>query len=183
MPEDRQDNSNPPPPDDASPRGSPAEPGDGASDAQSQPARPHNELAEWRDKYFRVMADFQNFQRRSLQNEANARQYAVAGLVERFIPVLDHFDVALSHDPGKASGEQVMQGVRVIREEFIRTLQRAGVRLIEPKPNDEFRPGQHEAIMQQPGEGVQSGRVAMCYQPGYAIGEQVVRAAKVGVAP
>lgn len=188
MPEDCQDNTDQNPPQGAAPEGAiPSRADEGGDEAiaraQDQLGRLQGELAEWRDKYFRVMADFQNYQRRSLQNEASVRQYAVAGLVERFIPVLDHFDVALSHDPGKASGEQVMQGVRVIREEFIKTLQRAGVRLIEPRPNDEFRPGQHEAIMQQPGEGVQSGRVAMCYQPGYAIGEQVIRAAKVGVAP
>ena len=76
-----------------------------------------------------------------------------------------------------------MQGVRVIREEFIKALTRLGVRLIEPAPGDEFRPGQHEAIMQQGAEGVRSGHVAMCFQPGYALGEQIIRAAKVGVAP
>jgi molecular chaperone GrpE len=101
--------------------------------------------------------------------------------------VIDHFDIALTQDPARASAQQIMDGVRVIREELIRALARHGVSMICPAPNDEFQPGRHEAIMQQPAEGVEPGCIAACYQPGYALREgdveRIIRAAKVAVAP
>lgn len=183
MHEERQDNPAPSTPPEGQGASRAGEGEAAMDDAQARLSRLQSELAEWRDKYLRSIADFQNFQRRALQHEQSARQQGVAGAVERLIPVLDHFDVALGMDPGRARAEQVMQGVRVIREEFIKALTRLGVHLIEPVPGDEFRPGLHEAIMQQPAEGVRSGHVAMCFQPGYALSEQIIRAAKVGVAP
>ncbi len=141
------------------------------------------ELADWRDKYLRAIADFQNYQRRAIQNEQVAKQQGISSVVQNVVTVLDHFDLALAHDVNNASAEQVIAGVRVIREELIKALTRAGVRIIEPQPNDDFQPGQHEAIMQQDVDGVESGRVAMMFQPGYAMGDRIIRAAKVSVAP
>ncbi len=66
---------------------------------------------------------------------------------------------------------------------MLKAIASTGVRIIAPKPNDEFQPGQHEAIMQQAMEGVAKGNVAMLFQPGYALGERIIRPAKVGVAP
>ena len=57
------------------------------------------------------------------------------------------------------------------------------VTTIRPEPNDEFTPGRHEALAQMPREGVKPGRVVEVYQPGYALGDRVLRAAKVIVAP
>jgi molecular chaperone GrpE len=65
----------------------------------------------------------------------------------------------------------------------VRVLELHGVALINPKPNDEFDPNRHSAIMQQAAEGVEPGRVSATYQPGYALGDRVIRSAKVAVAP
>lgn len=154
-------------------------PGDPAAEV----ARAQAEVAEWRDKYLRSIADFQNYQRRALQNEADAKKQGISSAVQNIVNVMDHFDLALAHDPGKASAEQVIQGVRVIREELLKALVSTGVRIISPKPNDEFQPGQHEAIMQQSADGVAKGNIAMLFQPGYALGERIIRPAKVSVAP
>lgn len=149
----------------------------------SASARAEAEAAQWRDKYLRSIADFQNYQRRSLQNEAEARRGGIASVVNNVVGVMDHFDLALAHDVSKASAEQIVSGVKVIREELLKALTNSGVRIIGPKPNDEFQPGQHEAIMQQPADGVGSGRISLLFQPGYALGERIIRPAKVGVAP
>lgn len=151
--------------------------------AEGELARLQAEGDELRNKYLYLMADFQNYQRRSLQNERVAREGGIASAIASVLPVVDHFDLALGLSADQASAEQIIQGVRVIREELIKAIQQSGVRVISPAPNDEFTPGTHEAIMQQPAEGVQSGRVAATFQPGFAIGERVIRPAKVSVAP
>lgn len=145
------------------------------------------ERDERNQAYLRTLADFQNYQRRALLNEQTARVEGVSKVVERIFGVLDHFDLALGQDTSKASAEQIIHGVKLIRDEFSKVLASLGVGLINPQPNDEFVPGRHEAVMQQPAEGVEPGRVVACFQPGYTLnaqtGERVLRAAKVSVSP
>jgi molecular chaperone GrpE len=146
-----------------------------------------SELEAAKSRSMRLMADFQNFQRRAANNEVVAKQSGISSVATSVVGVLDHFDVALRQDLDRASAQQILEGVRVIREELLRSLSKHGVAIIEPRPNDEFRPGIHEAVMQQPMEGVESGCVSMCLQPGYVLregdAERVIRAAKVSVAP
>ncbi len=153
------------------------------ADMQGELARLHAEVEDARQKYLRTLADFQNFQRRAYQNEQAARQGGIASVVERLVTVIDHFDMALAQDLSLASAQSVVDGVRAIRDEFLKTLQQSGVRLIAPAPGEEFTPGTHEAIMQMPAEGVEPGRVAKVFQAGYALGDRVIRAAKIAVAP
>jgi len=142
------------------------------------------ELDEAKSRALRVMADFQNYQRRALQNEVQAKRDGIASTVASVVPVLDHFDIALGHDAGSATAEQVMEGVRVIREELLKALTQHGVSVIFPKPNDDFEPGRHEAIMQRPADGVDQGRIVQTFQAGYVLGtDRVLRPAKVVVSP
>jgi molecular chaperone GrpE len=145
------------------------------------------ERDEHNQRYLRTLADFQNYQRRALQNEQSARVEGMSKVVERVFGVLDHFDLALTQDTSKASAEQIVQGVKLIRDEFSKVLASLGVGVISPRANEEFVPGRHEAVMQQPAEGVEPGRVVACFQPGYTLnspaGERVLRAAKVSVSP
>ncbi len=158
-----------------------------------QLTRAQAERDEANAKYLRTLADFQNFQRRSHQNEQVARAQGVASVVESLVPVLDHFDVALSQDPGNPAAEAVLSGIRLIREEFIKVLGAHGVSLINPVRGEEFVPGRHEAVMTQHLDDVEPGRIVSTLQPGYAMkapvhaaghtgpGERVIRAAKVVV--
>ncbi len=146
-----------------------------------------NELAREREelnnKLLRSVADFQNFQRRAAINEREAGVQARAGVVQSVIPVMDHFDLALGQDPSKTTPEQIIGGVKVIRDELFKTLESFGVSRIEPKAGDEFDPHQHEAMLRQPAEGVEPGHVVLLLSVGYRLGERVVRPAKVAVAP
>ncbi len=141
------------------------------------------ERDEFESKYRRALADFQNYQRRAAQNEQEARLSGVRSVVEPVVNVVDHFDLALQLDPGKTSAEQVMGGVRVIRDELFKVLQSHGVSVIQPEIGEAFTPGRHEAVMQHAAEGVSGGGVSMVMQAGYAIGDRVLRPAKVAVAP
>jgi molecular chaperone GrpE len=134
-------------------------------------------------KLIRAIADHQNYQRRAANNERDAREMAVRGVVSSLIPLIDQFELALMQDPAKVSGETITMGVRMIRDEFVRTLSGYGVSPISPQVGDEFRPGDHEAMMQMAAEDVQPGHISMVMNTGYKLGERVVRPAKVGVAP
>lgn len=144
------------------------------------------ELAEERDKmeghYRRALADLANLQRRMPAREQEARQAALKGVLTGFISVVDHFDHALSQNPQTSSAEQILDGVRVIRDEFLRVLANLGVTTFAPAVGDQFEPGKHEAIMQQPTTDAEPGRIAATLQVGYALRDWVVRPAKVALA-
>lgn len=161
-----------------------------SSELQAKVTKLEQDLAEANSRALRAMADFQNYQKRSLMNESIAKASGVAGVVTGVVTVLDHFDLALQQDTTKVTAEQLIGGVKVIREELIRVLQLHGVGIVNPKPGDDFVPGIHEAIMQQQAEGIAPGKVVATFQAGYTLaggaaggGERVLRPAKVSVAP
>lgn len=145
------------------------------------------ELDDAKTRALRIMADFNNYQRRAMQNEIAAEQQGSAAVAMSVVPVIDHFDQALTLDPATSSAQQVIDGVKVIRDELLKALGKHGVRVLNPARGEQFVPGVHEALMQQPAEGVDSGCVVQVYQSGFALqtptGERVLRPAKVVVAP
>lgn len=154
---------------------------------ENQIAELKSQVDEANSRALRTMADFQNYQRRALHNESVARQQGSGAVVMGVVNVLDHFDMALNQDLQKASPEQILSGVKVIREELFKTLQQHGVVMISPQTNEEFVPGRHEAVMQQSAEGVAPGHVVATFRIGYAMtipgGERVLRPAQVSVSP
>jgi molecular chaperone GrpE len=131
----------------------------------------------------RALADFANFQRRARENEVRARQQGVTSVVRSLLPVMDHFDLALAQDPSKVSVEQLLGGVKIVRAEFVKLIESLGVTRIDPVPGDPLDPMRHEAMMRQPAPpGVEPGRVAAVFQPGYAMGDLIIRPAKVTIA-
>jgi len=156
-------------------------------DLENRIAELEGQLADANARAIRALADFQNFQRRSLQNEIAAKQDGVSGVVRGVVNALDHFDLALHLDPAKSTAEQIVGGVRVIRDELLKVLAQQGVSMINPADGDDFQPGRHEAIMQMQKDGVESGQVAQTLQAGYVLStagnDRVLRPAKVAVAP
>lgn len=138
---------------------------------------------ELSDKLLRMAADHQNFQRRASGNEREARTSATQGVVQSLIPLLDTFEMALMQDPEKVSSQMVIDGVKMIRDEFMRMLTGYGVSPINPSVGDEFNPAEHAAMMQQPADGIEPGHISLVMGIGFKLGERVVRPAKVGVVP
>jgi molecular chaperone GrpE len=145
------------------------------------------ELADVRGKYLMTLADYQNSQRRAVQNEAVAKDHGKGAVIQQVVAVMDHFDIAFQQDVTKMTAEQAVSGLRVIRDELMRVLQSLGVGMLSPARNDEFVPGRHEAVVQQSAEGVEPGRIVQTLQAGYTLsgptGDRVLRPAKVMVAP
>jgi molecular chaperone GrpE len=131
----------------------------------------------------RSQADFANFQRRSVENEARARTGGLIQLTRALMPVLDHFDLALAQDPSKLTVEQLAKSIEMTRAELQKALEQNGIARIDPTPGTTFDPLQHDAVMRQPADGIAPGCVSMRFQTGWRLGESVLRPAKVAVAP
>lgn len=141
------------------------------------------ERDDFRAKYQRALADYQNAQRRFTTDMAAAREAGVERVLSSLIPVLDHFDLALHQKTENVSAEQILAGVQMIRDEFSRAMGAFGVGVINPAPNDEFDPSRHEALSRLASAGVEPGRISSVYQVGYRVNDRVIRPAKVTVAP
>lgn len=131
----------------------------------------------------RALADFRNYQRRSIENEQQALSTGARNVIHSLLPVLDHFDLALNQDRDTSTVESVLNGVKIVRDEINKVLQLQGVEIISPQVGDEFDPNRHEAMMRQSAEGVEPNSIVMVMQPGYMMGDLVLRPAKVAVAP
>lgn len=142
-----------------------------------------SELSDLLGKYQRALADFQNYQRRALANEREARDQATRSVAQSILPVLDHCDLALAQDPAKATAEQMFMGVEAIRAELLKALAAFGITRIEPGRNDDFDPTRHSAVTRQEAPGVEPGHIVSTLQAGYTLGDRTVRPAMVAVAP
>ncbi|MEM1354311.1 MAG: nucleotide exchange factor GrpE [Planctomycetota bacterium] len=145
-----------------------------------------NQLQEERDdleqRLMRVSADYQNFARRAAHNVESAAQQKLMDIARALVTVLDHFDRALEADPETTSAQDLLGGVTIVKNELLAALGRFGIERLEVGPGDEFDPNRHEALMRQPSEDVQANHVTMQLQPGYTLGDKVVRPAQVSVA-
>lgn len=137
---------------------------------------------ELNTKYLTALADFQNFQRRSIENEREAKRQGITGVVGALLGVLDIFDLALKQDVRTASAESILQGVSMIRQQMSGALATVGVTAIDPKPGEDFDPHRHEAVAHLATPEVEPGKTFQTFQPGYALGDRVLRPAKVAVA-
>lgn len=130
----------------------------------------------------RALADFRNYQRRAAESELRAGQGGAAGVVRSLLAVIDHFDLALGQDTEQITVEQLLGGVRMVRDELLKTLETHGVERIDPACGDEFDPNLHQAMLHQPDDKVEPNHIVCVLQSGYQMGDLVLRPAKVTVA-
>ena len=155
---------------------------DANADEQTDPlAALEQQHAALNDKYLRLAADYQNFQRRSQQNVTQAREQQAMSMARDLLTVLDHFDNALAIDPEKSAASDLIKGVTIVRDELLRTLASHGIERIEAEPGEEFDPNRHEALMHQASEEHEPGSVAQQLQPGYVMQGKTLRPVKVAV--
>ena len=142
-----------------------------------------DELESVKEDRLRALAELSNNQRRANENEVRVSRAAVASALRSLITVSDQLDLALGQDIEQMTAEQFAAGVRLARDEFLKVLGDLGADRIVPEIGDEFDPQRHEAMLQQPAEGIESGHITMLMQPGFATEHHVLRPAKVAVAP
>ena len=149
------------------------------------PATPEelDALRAERDEYLalaqRKQAEFENFRKRMTRENAAAVDRGVSKLAAELLGALDHLELALR--AAEAEGGALYDGVRIVQQELLGALGRVGIQAFDPK-GEPFDPNEHEAMVQQPVEGAESGTVVETYQQGYRSGGGVLRPARVVVA-
>src|SRR6202035_631874 len=142
------------------------------------------ETAAQRDEYLalaqRTQADFENYRKRVARESASAQARGCILLAKELLPALDNLDRALE---AAAKDDPLLDGVRIVRSELSAALARTGIESFSPA-GEVFDPAVHEAVAtsEQPADGAASGIVVEVYQPGYRLGEAIIRPARVVVA-
>jgi len=149
-----------------------------ADDGTPAQAKVAPDTAEWRDRYLRTLADFDNYRKRSDREKQEFFKYALAGALRDLLPVLDNFDRALDH---AEEGDEFHRGVSLIYKQFFDVLQKHGVRVIE-EGNVKFDPNIHEAVVRVEDPSVPSHTVVQVLQKGYFLHDRLLRPAMVKVA-
>jgi molecular chaperone GrpE len=142
-----------------------------------------DELARKHDAYLRALAEVQNIQRRSIENEARARHSGIVQVANSLVPVLENMDLALAQDLSAMEPAKLAAAVTMLRAELLKAIERHGIVRIDPARGDAFDPHCHQAVMQQAADGVAPGCVVQCFQSGYRLGDHILRSAKVVVSP
>jgi molecular chaperone GrpE len=162
-------------PDAEAPVAAEAPPAGGAADGAGEP--------DYRDLYLRAVAETENVRKRARRDVAAAEARGLARFARELLPALDNFDRALAAaEAQEADAEHhLTKGIRLVQQDLVAALARLGIESYSPK-GELFDPHHHDAVAQQPVDGVESGTIVEVYQPGYRYGSDVLRAAKVVVA-
>lgn len=138
------------------------------------------ELEEQKDKYLRMMAEYDNFRRRSAKERDAAYTDAYCGALEAVLPVIDNLERAASYegsDPAK-----VTEGVKMTLDAFKAALERLGVEEIPAEPGGQFDPNLHNAVMHADDEERGENEITDVFAKGYRRGDRVLRHSVVKVA-
>jgi molecular chaperone GrpE len=149
------------------------------NDVEAQLERLKGENAQYLDRLARLQAEFDNFRKRSVREQQEFRDYALADALKQMLPILDSLDRALKTEG--ATAEDFRSGVDLIDRQFHQMLEKLGVEPIEAagKP---FDPTFHQAIQMVDTDDVPDNHVVDELQRGYKIRERLLRPAMVRVA-
>lgn len=140
------------------------------------PAQP-----DWKDRYARAMADFDNFRKRTLQEKADLIKSAASRAMVDLLPVVDDFERAIDAMHTTDDIDSMKEGIQLIYNKFIKYLESQNVKAIESN-GQPFDTDLHEAVTMFPAPSPElKGRVVDTTLKGYRIGDKVIRHAKVVV--
>lgn len=140
-----------------------------------------NEAAEYKDKYLRAHADFENSKKRLEKDKMNAVSYANESFAKDILAVMDSFENALaSMDESEDSSEvleKMKEGVTLTHEQLKKVLEKNHIKAVDCE--GEFDPEVHQAIMQVESDAHETGDVVQVMQKGYTIKDRILRPAMV----
>jgi molecular chaperone GrpE len=139
------------------------------------------QLAEQRDKYLRLAAEYDNFRKRSNKERQEAQSRGQAELLKGMLDVLDDIGRFAHVDPASTNAETVVEGVAMVEKKLQKTLGSLGLEVVNPA-GQPFDPALHEAVMTEPAATAKEDHlVARVFQPGYLFNGLLLRPARVVV--
>jgi molecular chaperone GrpE len=141
------------------------------------------QLVENRDKYVRLLADFDNFRRRAHKDRQDVIQFGHENLVKDLLSTVDNLDRAIEHAHQNDGGDlaSLLQGVELVQREFYAVLAQHEVHVIDAL-GSEFDPSLHEAMAQVQDESAPPNSVTEVLQKGYQLRDRLLRPARVVIA-
>ncbi|WP_240410315.1 nucleotide exchange factor GrpE [Hymenobacter oligotrophus] len=150
-----------------------------AENGTADASRADQELADLKDKYLRLAAEFENYKRRTTKERADLFKSANQELMMVLLPVLDDFERARQHTQTTDDANMVRESIDIIYGKLTKALQQKGLQTMETK-GGAFDPELHEAITQIPAPSEDlKGKVVDEVEKGYYLGDKVIRHAKV----
>ncbi|SCV03152.1 LAMI_0H05886g1_1 [Lachancea mirantina] len=155
------------------------------ADLKTQLAAKDKEVAEYKDRLLRSVADFRNLQEVTRKDVQKAKDFALQKFAKDLLDSVDNFERAL----GAFKDETVQQsheiaelytGVKMTRDVFEKTLKKHGIEKLDPM-GEEFDPNMHEATFELPDPKKEPGTVFHVQQIGFTLNNRVIRPAKVGI--
>jgi molecular chaperone GrpE len=157
---------------------------------EAAPAAPEPDhaavAADLRDKLLRTLAEMENLRRRTAREVADAELRGITAFARDMIGVADNMRRALDavtpevHESAQGAMKALIEGVELTERELLKALEKNKVRQFNPQ-REKFDPNLHQAIFEVPDASVPAGSVVQVVQPGYMLGERVLRPALVGV--
>lgn len=137
------------------------------------------QIDELNAKVLRLTADYDNYRKRAQREKTDVRQYANQDLLEKLLPVLDNFEMAIT--AVKNADPSIRDGVQMIYDQLLGVLTGEGVEPIDAI-GEQFDPNLHEAISQEESTEAEEGKVLQQVQRGFKLNDRLVRPARVVVA-
>lgn len=134
------------------------------------------EIDSLKTQLIRLQADFTNFKKRAQKREQDSVNLGVEKFAEVLFPVIDNFDIALSHIEDK----NIYDGVKMIYDQVIEAFRNVDINVME-SDGAVFDPNLHYAVMMEEKDGVQSGIIIETLKKGFTLGDKVIRPAMVKV--
>jgi molecular chaperone GrpE len=136
-------------------------------------------LAEEKDRYIRLYAEFENYKKRTLREKMEFAQYANTEMMISMLAVLDDFERAIK-EIAKNGSEADLKGVELIYQKFKNKLSEKGLKTLEVNAGDDFNVDFHEAITSIPAPSEDlKGKIVDVVETGYQLHDRVIRFAKV----
>ena len=165
----------------AGPEGERASPPASSDEQADQFVAKVKEVEEWRDKYLRLAAEFENYKRLALKDQREHVRFANEHLLKELLPALDNLERAIGSAREGAGGDALLQGVELTLKQALEVLGRFGVSQMSTE-GELFDPTRHQAVARVESSDIPEHGVVKEYQRGYLLHDRVLRAAMVSVA-
>jgi molecular chaperone GrpE len=132
--------------------------------------------AETEDKYMRILAEYDNFRKRTAREKDGIYSDAFGDALKEILPIIDTLEMAAGYN-----GDKIAEGVKMTLTQFKNTLDKLGIEEIPAEVGAEFNPELHNAVMSQPNPELPEGSISMILRKGYKKGDKVFRYTMVAV--
>lgn len=146
--------------------------------AEVKIAELETQVKEWQDKFLRKAAEFENYKRRTENDQFNLITYAAESFITKLLPVIDDFERSLQHIDDDNNIDAVKKGIKLVYEKLLKVLDEQGVKKMKVE-GEPFNVEYHDALMQRKDDSVPPHTVLDEIETGYLYKDKVIRHAKV----